>query len=309
MGPKVILNKNRDTISLTSFPVKGKLRLKLEFILMKKIALISIAVSAASLSSAAPLFVQLADGPHFNVGAWNQTGATPWGGAPGSGFEGIEWATAGVAPDRLFFTPSGNAQDSDNEVTAFWPNWWNNAPTAIFGADGNFGGDFVLNLAWFNQDAPYVGGPSTIDVSLNGFGVSEEGGPAPLQIWGRVGSSTAPMQLLWAQTVDVASLYGYSANSSFVMEGLGTVVAGVLAQPVLGKTGGFRGYVDFWANANQPSAWMPPLYNPIGNANVPGTRFVNFSGEVGTVVPEPGTMLALGAGLAAIAARRRRKKS
>ncbi len=271
---------------------------------MRKLVLISLAVVTAGVASAAPLFVQLGSGPHFNVGAWNQTGPTPWD------INGKEWDTFGPNPDRLQFSheqvgPQGGP--GDHEVTAFWGDWWNTTPIPVFGSDGGFGGDFFLDLAWFGQDAPYVGGPSTIDVSLNGAGIP--GAPA-LEIWGRLGAPTAPMQLLWAQNVYVASLYGYSSGASFTMEGLGTVVGGALAGNAIGHQGGFRGSIDFWEPASVLSAWIPPMYNPVGGGGVPPLqRWANFSGEVGRAVPEPGSMIALGAGLAALLARRKTKKS
>jgi hypothetical protein len=48
--------------------------------------------------------------------------------------------------------------------------------------------------------------------------------------------------------------------------------------------------------------------NPAGSTfNFPGTGLIANSGWRLAAVPEPGTMVALGAGLAALAARRRRK--
>lgn len=254
--------------------------------------LIAIAtVTAASISAAAfasPLFPTIT-GHDINFGAYNGPNGP------------VEWQTNGANPDTLIFTTQPAGAAPHNEATAYWPDWPNQPVLPILNIGGSFGGDVYMNVRWTGQDAPYVGGPSTIDVSLTGVGNDPQG--FDFAIYGQVGNFVG---LLWAIRLEAVSLYGYSGNSAYVLEGGGVIVGGLLAQAgeVIGQTGVIRGQVDF---INAPQGWIPALYDPnFRLLGVDGIRMA-FSGEtgVGTYVPAPAAAGLLA--LAGLAGSRRRR--
>jgi hypothetical protein len=219
-------------------------------------------------------------GHDINFGAFNA------GGPP-------EWSTNGLAPDTLTFVPGDH-----HEATAYWPAWPAPPVLPIFGGGGIFGGDFTLNVMFTGQDAPYVGPGGTLDVSLTGTGASA--GAPDLMIFGSIGAPGPPV-LLWALDLELVSLYGYSFDQAYVLEGLGVIVGGTIAHQnnLIGRPGAMRGHLDFLG-----TPWIPPMYDPIRDPRQNQFR-ADYSGETG-LVPEPGTMIAIGAGLAALISRRRR---
>ncbi len=255
---------------------------------MKRALLGIVAVISGSAFSA-PLFPTII-GFDFNFGAYNRIQDT---GAPAF----PEWWMNALLPDTLTYTRGSN----DHEVTALWPNWPNGDPDPIFGGQ-KFGGDFVLNVLFNGQDAPYTNpGGDQIDVSLVGTGANANG--ADLEIWGTVGVTGAPV-LLWALELDKVSLYGKSSGTSYVLEGIGKIVGGEVAErnQLLGQAGVMRGQVDFVGLDGRPY-----LYDPMKD---PGTNQyrVAFSGEtgLGAPVPEPATIAGLMIGASALLLRRRR---
>ena len=253
---------------------------------MKKIWMGIGALVLASSGSAAPLTPTIT-GHDFNFGAFNGLGAPP------------EWATNGLAPDTLTFIPGGN------EVTAYWPAWPSPPPNAVFDAAGAFGGDFILNVMFTGQDAPYVGPGGTLDVSLTGTGASVAG--PDLMIFGGIPSLGIAPPLLWALGLDQVSLYGYSNWDAYVLEGVGTIVGGEIAQRnnLIGQTGVMRGNLDF---LDRPVGWIPTLYDPLVDPSTFQIRAA-YSGEtgVGHAVPEPASRAALMIGGFGLLARRRRR--
>lgn len=254
---------------------------------------IAVVVAAAGLlastSVANPLFPTIT-GHDINFGAYNGVNGP------------VEWLTNGADPDTLVFTRQNpEFGPRHNEATAYWPAWPNPPVVPVFNFDGSFGGDVYMNVRWVSQDAPYVGGPSTIDVSLNGVGNDPQG--FDFAIYGTVGNFSG---LLWALRLDVVSLYGYSGGRSYTLEGGGIIVGGLLANngEVIGHTGVIRGQVDF---LDRPAGWIPSLYDPMVRLlDVTGIR-MSFSGETGegTYVPAPSFAGLLGLG--ALAAMRRRR--
>ena len=250
-----------------------------------KYALMFVGLGLAATSSAYPLFPRIT-GYDWNFGSLNM----PDGPA--------EWATNGAAADTLIYTPS----PLHNEVTAFWPAWPLPPPLPVFDIPGTtFGGDFVLGVMFTGQDAPYVGA-TTIDVSLTGTGLNP--GPAPdLMIFGTTAGVSG---MLWAIDLNVVSLYGYSTQPSYVLEGGGTIVGGLIAERygLIGQSGVMRGNIDFF----DPAVMLPALYNPMVNYNIPPMWRAAYSGETGRgyVAPEPVSLLTIGGLLAALAARRRK---
>lgn len=249
-------------------------------------------VAFASTAMAAPL-TPIIEGHDINFGAYNgESGA-------------YEWNTNGTSPDTLVFTKGVTA--ADHEATAYWPSWPSGPVYPIFDESGmltfdHFGGDFVLNVMFDGQDAPFVnGGGVSIDVSLTGTGGNTAPGAADLEIYGVVPGITAAPSLLWAIDLADVSLYGYSSGawtpegSSYVLEGVGTIVGGTLAQlgQVVGKTGVMRGNLDFQQN------WVPSLYHPLQTPTEAEYRAA-YSGETGLgspAVPEPATMVVLAGGM------------
>lgn len=233
---------------------------------------------------AAPLTPTIT-GHDFNFGAFNVEGPP-------------EWSTNGLAPDTLVFTPGTVHQ----EVTAYWPAWPAPPPHPVFNGAGLFGGDFLLQVQFTGQDAPYVGPGGVIDVSLTGTGME---GP-DLMIFGAIPSLGIGFGLLWAIDLRVVSLYGYSDFDAYVLEGEGIIVGGEIAvrHQLVGQRGVMRGNLDF---IDAPAGWIPPLYHPLQDERQ-GQFRAAYSGEtgVGYAVPEPTTIVAIGIGLAALAARRRR---
>lgn len=237
------------------------------------------------MAPAFPLFPRIT-GHDFNFGAVNLPDGP------------VEWATNGAAPDTLTYIPS----PTHHEVTAYWPTWPAPPVFPVFDVPGGiFGGDFFLDVRFTGQDAPYVG-TTTIDVSLTGTGNN----PGPdLMIFGSVpGMGFAG--LLWAIELDTVSLYGYSTHPSYVLEGGGTIVDGIVAREfnLIGQTGVMRGNIDFF----EPPVMLPALYDPmVAYSNLPSQWRAAYSGETGKgyVAPEPGTLVV--AGLAALALRRRRR--
>ncbi len=202
--------------------------------------------------------------------------------------------TDGVNPDRLVAGPSVG-----EEATAYWPNWPSTAgvlPIWYTNVAGGpvFGGDVQLDVIFTGHDET----PPPLDVSLTGTG-GKQG--ADLEIWGTMvpgGPNVALWQIDFNQTANPqvpgrVSLYGYKDSQSYVLEGEGLIVGGLLADQmqVIGQTGVMRGNIDLIDFVG-----FPAHYDPLSDKviEVGGS----YSGETGGgyAVPEPATLglLALG---------------
>lgn len=241
------------------------------------------AVGFAATAYAAPMMPTILS-DDFAVGALNADGT-------------VEYSTNGIAPDTLTYTRSA----ANGEVVGYWPTWPDVAAFPVLDLAGFFGGDFAMNVQFDGQDAPYVGAPSTLDVSLTGTGANELGND--LELWGRVSGGPAA-GLMWGMEIESVSLYGYSNWNTYVFEAVGTVTGGSIAQ-LFGRVGSsavVRGHIDF---QQRPEGFLAPLYHPLLAAVDLGVN-AGFSGEVGAgvVIPEPMTASMLLLGVAALFRRR-----
>ena len=241
----------------------------------------------ATFAIGAPLLPTI-DSHDFNFGAYNQDGT-------------FEYLTNGGAPDTLTYT----WYSLDHEVTAYWPDWPDLPVYPVWDLGGmpNFGGDLVLNVQFTGQDAPYVGPGGTIDVSLIGTGANEAPGAADLEIYGTIelGANTLS-GLLWSLDLEDVSLYGYSDRDTYALEGVGTVVGGLVAEEnsLIGTAGAMRGHLDF---IDAIPGWMPPEYDPTDPNPMLDAVRAAYSGETG-VIPEPASLGLLVAGLSVLLRRR-----
>lgn len=259
---------------------------------MKRV-LVLLTIALSGVAYTAPLFPTIT-GYDFNFGAYNNQQVT---GAPAY----PEYWLNGINPDTLTYTRGMN----DHEVTGFWPNWPNGNPDPVFNGQV-FGGDFVMAVKFTGQDAPYTHiNNKPIDVSLVGTGAGIENAGifgADLEIWGTINTMGSPT-LLWSLKLDKVSLYGYSGDKSFVLEGIGTILGGEVADiyQLKGRMGVMRGQVDL-INTYGP----PPLYDPLQFPGEGAYRMA-FSGETGAgAVPGPAGVLAFSFGVALALLRRRR---
>lgn len=252
---------------------------------MTRTAVVVLVIFGSAAALAAPLTPTI-NGHDFGFGAYNADQA-------------VEYATNGTAADTLMFTSSS----LDHEVTAYWPNWPSQPALPVWDLLGvpNFGGDFVVGVEFTGQDAPYSGPGGKIDVSLTGTGVPVRPGGYDLEIWGTVvlDPNTVLNGLLWAIDLDDVSLYGFSDDDTYVLEGIGTIVNGGVAEHfnLIGQAGAMRGHLDF---VDRPIGWIMPEYDP--KTDVDFDVRAAYSGETGRV-PEPASM---GLALLALATIRRR---
>lgn len=214
-------------------------------------------------------------GHDINFGAFNSDGTA-------------EWSFNGDDPDTLTYV----ASEDDREATAYWPAWPGPPVFPIF-YDDMFAGDVVLDVKFTGQDAPYVGSDATLDVSLVGTG-NRAG--ADLEIWGSIGAPGAPM-LLWAVDLEEVSLYGYSGNESYKLDGIGVIVGGMIAEQngLIGQPGAMRGDLDFFDGIPGIPPLLPSLYDP--SEPLQGQVRAAYSGETGQAVPEPTSLVLIGLGL------------
>ena len=140
---------------------------------------------------------------------------------------------------------------------------------------------------------------------MNGPGVAD------LIIMGSIPSLGIGFGPLWVLDLEDVSLYGVSNSKGYVLEGAGTIMDSLITrhfpeEQLVGKPGVMRGNLDF---IDAPAGWMPSLYDPSDDVNL--RIETAYSGETGwgEPIPEPATMIALGFGIAALAARRRRKRA
>lgn len=245
--------------------------------MMKAFGIALLAFSATAF--AAPLFPNITS-HDFGFGAHNQPGQ-------------VEYETNGLAPDTLIFTQSLD----DHEVTTYWPAWPDPPTYPVWSVAGVpiFGGDLLMAVQFTGQDAPF----GSINVSLIGTGLNQ--GP-DLQIFGTIVFPNFTLQgLLWSVDLQQVSLYGYANQASYSLEGLGTLVGGLVSDHfgLEGQPACVRGSLSF---VGRPGDWIPPLYNPTADARQTSVR-ASYSGETG-VVPEPAAIGLLLVG--AVAALRRR---
>ncbi|MBK8915841.1 MAG: hypothetical protein IPM64_14825 [Phycisphaerales bacterium] len=257
---------------------------------MKRILAAFTMTAVAVSANAAPMVPNIL-AHDWAVGAFNADGTA-------------EYSTNGVAPDTLTYTRS----TANGEVVGYWPTWPSPAAFPVLDLAGFFGGDFAMSVLFDAQDAPYVGTPSTLDVSLTGTGANELGND--LELWGRVSAGGAPPAgLMWGMEIERVSLYGYSHWDALIFEAVGTITGGSLADlfGVTGFTGVVRGSIDFLfgdsAGGIIPNFFRPE-YDPSDDILVDVRA--GFSGEVGegVVIPEPMTAGMLLLAAAALARRR-----
>lgn len=251
---------------------------------MKRIPIFLSVLTYASAVFAAPLVPTIVE-HDFAFGAYNSDGTA-------------EYQTNGAAADTLTYMQSAFAY----EVISYRPSWPDPPTYPIWDANDPaiFGGDMVMAVQFTASDAP----PFTDTVSLIGSGANPSG--PDLQIFGSVNVGGIDFSgLLWALELEDVSLYGLAHDDAYVLEGVGTIDGGKLAEHfgMLGAPGAMRGHLDFF---DQPAGWMPAGYDPtdeLCRLPIGGVRAA-YSGETG-VVPEPITMAGLLFGLAAVVMRRR----
>ncbi len=250
-------------------------------------ALLIIPVLAFSAATLAAPIIPTITGHDLNFGAYNADGT-------------VEYATNGLDPDTLTYTSS----DLDHEVTAYWPAWPSQPVYPVWSLAGMpfFGGDLVLSVTFLGQDAPYQGPGGTLDVSLIGTGANTAPGQADLEVYGSIVTATGTYNgLLWAIDLEDVSLYGYSDSDAYVLEGIGTIVGGSIAEfeGLVGQSGAMRGDLDF---IDRPQGWLVPQYDPMLEPIDESVRAA-YSGETG-LVPEPASIGLLLVGAAALLRRR-----
>ena len=217
---------------------------------------LAVALSAALLAlgaSAAPIYPTIG-GHDFNFGGHNSDPT-------------FEYMTNGVLPDTLTYTPNGPGYD--HEVTAYWPNWPAQPALPVWDLGGlpNFGGDLILGMMFTGQDAPYSGPGGVIDVSLTGHGFKVGQASADLEIWGTIylNQNVTFQGLLWAMDIEKASLYGYSNQATYVVEGVGAIVGALYRlYPPAGCAGG--------------RARPPRLHRPASGLDPAGVRSAHGCG-------------------------------
>ena len=246
---------------------------------MKLFAGLTAILACSALASAGPLLPTII-GHDFSYGAYNADGA-------------IEYATHGLSPDTLIYTQNPD----DHEVISYWPDWPSTPVYPVFDLSNTaFGGDFVLQVQFTGQDAPI----GNFDVSLTGTGLNASG--ADLEIFGTIDFGSFTLSgLLWALELDDVSLYGYSDHDTYSLEGIGSIVGGLVADHynLVGLPGAMRGDLDF---INRPAGWLPPQYDPLANPMDELVRAA-YSGETG-LIPEPAAVSLLVVGLGALLRRR-----
>ncbi|MCG3126386.1 MAG: hypothetical protein CHACPFDD_01221 [Phycisphaerae bacterium] len=197
--------------------------------------------------------------------------------------DGLNYGMNGLAPDTLDYI----ARDLDTEATAIWPVWPFAGPFPVLNAAGVFGGDVAMHVDLFAQDAA----PPHLDVSMVGVG--------RFAIRGAVPAMGVPYTTLIDIVLDQVSLYGYSGQDAYVLEGAGVIVNSFF-QELIGHSGVIRGNIDFESNPG-----FTPKYDPTADPRQ-GRFAVAYSGEAGQgyATPEPTSMLLLGLGAALLRRRR-----
>lgn len=224
---------------------------------------------------------------------------------PDIGFSAeMRYETRGALPD-LLTTRDTSGQELLNKYEAgtYWPNypaltpaiglWYEEGGTRYYGAD------VQLAVKFTGSDPVPV--PAFPSVSLTGTGAGADVQmPNDLLIWGTTAIPGVPAfnGLLWAVDLDEVSMYGYADDDTFVLEGIGTVVGGTLAEDkgVVGRTGVVRGHIDL-------SGTIGPDYDPI-TSDVYEAGPATYSAETG--VPEPASLALLAAGGLGVLIRKRK---
>jgi hypothetical protein len=148
----------------------------------------------------------------------------------------------------------------------------------------------------------------------------------PVVTWNQTANTLSASWLATGMTLDTPGLTGggSTANAKLSMNpvsltnlgggvyqmgaGLITFTGGLFVDPIAAGSGDIQGFNVTFSGPNVPGGWSQEAFSyALTNRSVSGNNVTYTAAFTSSAVPEPATMIALGAGLAAFAARRRRK--